>query len=87
MKIEALSDYFDPEDEYGPELMTIQEFRDSCYAGGFVDDDGHGYYVVNNEIYIPAFDEPGFAKPSDISHPSRWEHIPSDATHVLWFNK
>jgi hypothetical protein len=60
---------------YG-DLMSVDEFSASCDCGGFIDYDGYGYAVRDQKM--------------DNRHqiyPSMVKMIPSDATHILWFNK
>jgi hypothetical protein len=44
---------------------------------GFINDDGFGYPVKDNMV-----DENIIIKPSDVH-----ETIPSDATHIVWYNR
>lgn len=61
--------------EYG-HYMKIEDFRDCCETGGFIDYDGHGYACK------------GLMLCSDISIlPSMVKHISGDADAVVWFNK
>lgn len=67
--------YTRPLHEYG-DLMTVREFIDACQQGGFIDDDGYGYPVKD-----------GMMDPSSPIYPSLVKRIPTDATHVHWFNR
>ena len=67
--------------EYGKtwkgETMTIEEFKERCRSGYFIDDDGHGYYATaegKSNIQI---------SPSDVME----DLCRDDFTHVIWFNK
>lgn len=70
-----------PTVEYGKEwkgdLYTLERFIDLVKNGGFIDDDGFGYYAtdeVKSDITI---------YPSDIM-----ENIyRKDFTHIIWFNR
>lgn len=58
------------------DVYTIQEFREMCQVGGFVDDDGVGHPAVGGR-----FNQNVAISPSNIAA------IPPEATHVVWFNK
>lgn len=59
---------------YG-DLIPVFEFIEACNNSGFIDYDGSGHPVKNNKM-------------SDIIvKPSRYNEIPKDATHIMWFNK
>ena len=70
-----------PSLEYGKEwkgdLYTLEKFISMVRSGGFIDDDGWGYYATEttkSDINI---------YPSDIS-----ENIyRTDFTHIIWFNR
>ncbi len=62
--------------EKGDDVMTVEEFRQSCDSGMFIDYDGYGYPVRNN-----------MADPKCQVYPSNLSCIPSDATHIVWFNR
>lgn len=66
--------YTKPIPSYG-DLLTVQEFLDNCESGFFIDYDGHGN---------PAKD--GMLSSQRI-YPSERSTIPSDATHVVWYNR
>lgn len=61
--------------DYG-DVMTVDEFKDCCDCGGFIDYDGFGYLVkdgkMNDEIEIC---------------PSKRHLIPKSATHICWLNR
>lgn len=63
--------YNRPVPDYG-DLMTIDEWNESVSFGGFIEHDGHGYFVKDNMSTYEG----------DI-----FEDEPEDATHVIWFNK
>lgn len=63
-----------PEDE--DDVYTVEEFRELCGSGSFIDYDGHGYPVKD-----------GKADDSVMIRPSKVNEIPADATHVVWFNR
>ncbi len=58
------------------DVYTIAEFIDLCECHAFIDYDGHGNPVKDNK-----------ADPSFIVRPSEWDKIPTDATHIVWFNR
>lgn len=59
------------------DLFTIDEFKECCEIGGFIESDGEGYYVKDGQEYDiptrPLFFSQGFIRP--------------DFTHVMWYNK
>lgn len=58
-------------------LMDINTFKDCCKCGGFMDDDGFGYYATETEV-------------SNIEAvPSAFVvgKIRQDFTYVCWYNK
>lgn len=63
-----------PKDE--DDVYTIEEFRQNVQNGSFIDYDGFGYPVKNGKA-----DESIFVKPSEL------DQIPTDATHIVWYNK
>lgn len=58
------------------DVYTIDEFRECCESGSFIDDDGYGHPVKD-----------GKADESIDIYPSSLGDIPSDATHIVWFNR
>lgn len=61
--------------DYG-DLMTVDEFKDNCKCGGFIDYDGFGHPVLQNKMM------------DDVEiKPSRLDLIPTYATHIIWFNR
>lgn len=58
------------------DVYTIKEFKELCKTGMFIDYDGYGHPVKNN-----------MADPSIYIKPSKLNEIPSDASHIVWFNK
>ena len=63
--------YNKPLPNYG-HLMTIEDWKESVSDGGFIEDDGHGYFAKGNM----------YTYEGDI-----FCNEPEDATHVIWFNK
>lgn len=63
-----------PDDE--DDVYTVDEFKEHCHVGSFIDYDGHGYPVKD-----------GMADEDVVVKPSRVNEIPSDATHVVWYNR
>ena len=64
----------DPEDE--DDVYTVYEFIRNVEDGGFTDYDGYGYPVKNS-----------MACRNFIVSPSKVDMIPSDATHIVWYNR
>ncbi len=60
----------------GDDVLTVDEFVQLCGEDLLTDDDGCGY---------PAKD--GMMSSTLVIWPSRVYKIPSDATHIVWFNK
>jgi hypothetical protein len=58
------------------DVYTIDEFKEHCESGGFIDYDGFGHPVKDSKC-----------DPSFIVKPSEIENIPVDATHVVWYNR
>jgi hypothetical protein len=59
------------------DIMTVEEYLQTIECGGFIDYDGHGHPVKDNMEDANLF-----------IHPSQGDqHIPFDATHIVWFNK
>lgn len=58
------------------DVMTVESFRATVAAGGFIDYDGFGYPVRG-----------GLAASTVVVLPSRVDEIPADATHIVWFNR
>lgn len=57
------------------DVYTIEEFKECCDTGAFVDYDGYGYPVRNK-----------LANRSILVKPSDLKSIPECATHIVWFN-
>lgn len=58
------------------DVMTVEHFKENVADGGFIDDDGIGHPVRDKKQ-----DMWTNVLPSDI------ENIPSDATHIAWYNR
>ena len=58
------------------DVYTVAEFNDLCKRGLFIDYDGFGYPVKDH-----------MADETWVVKPSKRKHIPSDATHIVWFNR
>ena len=58
------------------DVYTIEEFKRHCEGASFVDYDGFGYPVKDK-----------MADSTILIKPSRFLEIPSDATHIVWFNR
>jgi hypothetical protein len=78
MEIRLISPYH--EDIKNDELdliMTVEDFKDDVESGALTDYDGWGYAVNKNN-----------KKRTDINiFASKVNQIPSDATHIIWFNR
>lgn len=60
--------------------MTLNDFKESCEDGGFIDYDGFGFGA--NATHC----DPNIViQPSDVLDSP--ESIHSDITHIIWFNK
>lgn len=70
----ATAKYDKPTPDYG-ELMMVKRFRASCADGAFIDYDGHGHPVRDGMMA------------DDMVFPSRYQDVPKDATHIMWFNR
>lgn len=62
--------------DYEDDVYTVEEFRCHVANRSFIDHDGFGYPVRD-----------GLADDTVLIKPSLVEAIPSDATHVVWFNR
>lgn len=62
-------------DEYA-HLMTLQEYFESCRMGLFTDYDGFCYPVKD-----------GLVDESEQYSPSELVFMPTDMTHIVWYNK
>ena len=58
------------------DVYTVEEFRELVRTRSFIDYDGHGYPVKEK-----------MADRKRVIRPSTVDSIPSDATHVVWFNR
>jgi hypothetical protein len=58
------------------DVYTVEEFKAHVASGAFIDYDGHGYPVKDRK-----------SDPSIFIKPSKLDRIPSDATHIVWYNK
>ena len=65
-----------PEPDYC-DMMTVSEFVECVDSGCFIDFDGFGY--PSNGTHM---DPNIHVNPSEVP-----DCIPSDATHIVWFNK
>ena len=62
--------------EHEDDVYTVEEFKDLCRSGAFVDYDGFGYPVKDSH-----------ADPRAWIQPSNLADIPKDATHIVWFSR
>lgn len=58
------------------DVYTVEVFKKLCKITAFIDCDGHGHPVLDS-----------MADPKIRVTPSRLSRIPSDATHIVWFNR
>lgn len=61
---------------YG-DLMTLEDFKDNCNSGGFIDYDGYGHYATATQMSNL------IVRPSDVKK----KKLREDFTHVVWFNR
>ncbi len=57
--------------------MPIEEFKECCECGGFIDDDGMGYYATEDEVSNIDASPSAFAS----------GQIRTDFKYVCWYNK
>jgi len=58
------------------DVYTVEEFKQYCEDGAFIDYDGFGHPAIMD-----------LADPDIYIKPSRLGEIPADATHIVWYNK
>jgi hypothetical protein len=63
-----------PDDE--DDVYTVAEFLQHVADHSFIDYDGFGYPVKNGKY-----------DPDIVISPSKIDQIPSDATHIVWYNR
>lgn len=71
-------------------LMTLEDWKEDCNSGGFIDYDGHGNLIDENYNFVESPDNGNdFFKysicPSDYTE-NRYE-IPSNVKYILWYNR
>jgi cell wall assembly regulator SMI1 len=75
------------------DIMTVEEWRESCEFGGFIDYDGFGYpararRVEWEEGLNPAEYPMMVMEEAWIPMAPSLQHlVPKDATHINWFNR
>jgi hypothetical protein len=73
---------FSSTDNYGcgakdeEDVYTVAEFRECVESTAFIDYDGYGHPVKDKK-----------SDPSIAVLPSKVDEIPTDATHIVWFNR
>lgn len=67
---------------YTGHLMTLEEWKESCDQGGFIDYDGDGILVDADYKFV---ENGNFVSPSDYTH--RKIKFPEKAKYILWFNR
>ena len=70
-----MSNYNDELPSYG-DLITVEYFVIECRFANLIDSDGHGYPVKDGKM-----------DRSQRIIPSTRSSCPTDATHIMWFNK
>ena len=70
-------------DGHEGDLMTVEEFKDACEDGCFIDYDGMGDMVKDGHIVVVDPDSNFFG---NWVKPSTRHLIPDDITHILWYN-
>ena len=63
-----------PDDE--DDVYTVEEFRRYCDSGAFIDYDGYGHPVKDKKADVHI-----------VVVPSKLKAVPSDATHIVWYNR
>ena len=66
-------------------IFSVEEFVQTVISGGIIDDDGFGYPVKNGKYAVGrniGMSGEHIVLPSKIS-----TCIPSDATHIIWYDK
>ena len=63
-------------------LMSLEDWKEDCENGAFIDYDGYGSLVDKNYKFLS---EGGHAKPSQHTHKKRT--FPEEAKYILWYNK
>lgn len=70
------------------DVYTVEEFCQRVKDGSFIDYDGFGYPVMastTREGHLVWFANPDIQiNPSQVKEPG---HIPSNASHIVWFNR
>lgn len=59
------------------DVYTVEEFKNFCKAGAFVDHDGDGEAVLAD----------GTIMDDTFIQPSRLYEIPREAKYIIWYNK
>jgi len=57
------------------DVMTVEEWLESCEFGGFIDYDGYGSPMKDGKVARMTIS------------PSRRHLVPKDATHIEWYNR
>ena len=70
-------DYDDPSEyeNFGECIMTIESFINSCKHNYFIDDDGYGEFLNEDQ-----------SKSGVFISPSEYRNIPEGYTHIAWYN-
>lgn len=81
------------ENSYGSDLhdyelsdvYTVKGFLEFCECGAFIDYDGYGHpaICIDNTGHV----QEGLSDRMIDVRPSKLDRIPSDATHIVWFNR
>jgi len=70
------------------DIMTLEEFKECCQGGLFIDSDGTGVFATNTHKVKIHCNMPWDVKDYN-AYPSSVVagDIPERATHVVWYNK
>lgn len=84
-KLLLLGYEFEPIEE-NDDVYTIEEFKQMCKSGAFIDSDGMADYVLDGEKVLKPL---GFKSSSPWVYPSDFlnGNIDTSFTHVVWYNK
>lgn len=70
-----LGKYTEPNPDYG-DVMSVEKFLEAVKGGWFIDYDGYGN--ASNGTHLDD---------TVNIYPSMVDMIPSDASHIVWFNR
>lgn len=67
-------------DGYQGHLMTLEDWKESCDDGGFIDYDGYGDLVTEDYTLLGETTRPS-------AHTKRKRDYPPEAKYILWYNR